>query len=160
MIKLKDASKKLYVLLAFVFIFILQGCATTASDPQFNHKDTPSERTYNVPYISAEKPSAIVHVMRDSQFKGSAMDTIITLNGKDLATIQSGEKILFKIEPGEHLLGIKYLGNDPVLGALTLGLARPKRFAESATQFEDGKIYYFRIIDNSDWEWELRRSSQ
>lgn len=98
--------------------------------------------------------------MRDSQFVGSAMTTTLTLNGEEVAAINNGEKFEFYVEPGEHLLGLKFLGNDPVLGALTLGVARPKRFIEAATIFEAEKIYYFRIVDNANWEWDLKRSSR
>ena len=98
--------------------------------------------------------------MRDSQFVGSAMTTTLTLNGDEIAAINNGEKFEFHLEPGEHLLGLKFLGNDPVLGALTLGMARPKRFIEAATIFEAEKTYYFRIVDNANWEWDLKRSSR
>ena len=87
------------------------------------------------------------------------MTTTLTINGQDAAAINNGEKVTFQIEPGEHLLGLKFLGNDPAWGALTLGLVRPKRFIESATRFDAGKEYFFRIVDNANWEWELKRSS-
>ena len=104
-------------------------------------------------------PFAKVSVVRDRQFKGGGLTTTLTFNGKDAANIRSGEKVTFRVEPGEHLLGLRFLGNDPILGALTLGMARPKRFIESATRFEAGREYLFRIVDNANWEWELKRSS-
>ncbi|MCR6666551.1 MAG: hypothetical protein NVV69_11160 [Methyloversatilis sp.] len=88
------------------------------------------------------------------------MTTTLTLNSAEVAAIKNGEKFEFYVEAGEHLLGLKFLGNDPVLGALTLGMARPKRFIEAATIFEAEKIYYFRIVDNANWEWDLKRSSR
>ena len=87
------------------------------------------------------------------------MTTTLTINGEDAAAIDNGEEVVFQLEPGEHLLGLKFLGNDPGLGFLTLGLARPRRFIESATQFKAGQQYIFRIVDNANWEWELKRSS-
>lgn len=119
----------------------------------------PAERIAVLPRLSDGSPFAVVHVIRDAQFTGSAMTTTLTIDGIDAAHIRSGEKLTFKIQPGEHLLGLKFLGNDPVLGPLTLGLARPKRFIESATIFESGREYYFRIVDNANWEWDLKRSS-
>jgi hypothetical protein len=137
----------------------LQGCATTASDPQFTHKATPSERVFRLPKIADGAAFAKVRVMRDAQFQGSAMTTTLTINGQEAAAIDNGEEVIFQIEPGEHLIGLKFLGNDPVWGAFTLGFARPKRFIESATHFDAGKEYIFRIVDNANWEWELKRSS-
>lgn len=117
------------------------------------------ERIVGLPMLAEGAPFAVVHVMRDAQFTGSAMTTTFTVDGTDAAHIRSGEKLTFKIQTGEHLLGLKFLGNDPVLGPLTLGLARPKRFIESATIFESSREYYFRIVDNANWEWDLKRSS-
>lgn len=138
----------------------LQGCATSASDPQYTHQPVQPERIFGLPKLSQNAAVARVVVMRDSQFVGSAMTTTLTLNGEEVAAINNGEKFEFYVEPGEHLLGLKFLGNDPVLGALTLGVARPKRFIEAATIFEAEKIYYFRIVDNANWEWDLKRSSR
>ena len=87
------------------------------------------------------------------------MTTTLTVDGIEAAHIQNGERLAFDLLPGEHLLGLRFLGNDPVWGALSLGLARPKRFIEAATVFEAGKQYVFRIVDNAAWEWELKRSS-
>lgn len=114
----------------------------------------------NLPPLSSDPSLATVLVMRDYQFKGSGLTTTLTLNGQDVAQIQAGEKVEFSLSPGEHLLGLRFYGNDPVLGVLTLGIVRPKRFIESATTFQPGKVYRFRIVDNANWEWELKRSSQ
>jgi hypothetical protein len=145
--------------LVLALALAVQGCATTASDPSKSHTPVPAVRVLALP--AAENPSQapIVHVMRDAQFKGAAMTTTLTFDGQEIAHIESGESLTFKVEPGEHLLGLKFLGNDPVLGILTLGIARPKRFIESATRFEPGRDYFFRIVDNANWEWDLKRSS-
>lgn len=87
------------------------------------------------------------------------MTTTLTFDGQDVAHLRSGEAHIFNVSPGEHILGLMFLGNDPVLGALTLGIARPKRFIESATTFTPGGHYFFRIVDNANWEWEIQRSS-
>ena len=137
----------------------IAGCATTASDPSFSHDAVPPKRVLFIPDTQPGQKPATVEVMRDSQFTGSAMTTTLTFDGQEMAHIQSGEKIVFRVPPGEHLLGLKYLGNDPLLGSLTLGLARPKRFIEAATRFESGKTYIFRIVGNANWEWDLKRSS-
>ena len=141
-------------------VVVLQGCATSASDPSFTHKPVSAERIISLPRITIPATASTVRVLRDSQFKGSAMGTTLTFNGQEVAEIQNGEKLTFTVDSGEHLLGLRFLGNDPVLGLFTLGLARPKRFVESPTRFEPGKEYIFRIVDNANWEWELKRSSQ
>src|SRR5574337_232691 len=141
-------------------LLVLVGCATTASDPSNDHALVPSDRLLNLPPVLRDPNFAVVLVMRDAQFKGSAMTTTLTLDGEDVAHVKSGEKVEFSLRPGEHLLGLRFLGNDPILGMFTFGLARPKRFIESATNFEANRVYRFRIVDNANWEWELKRSSQ
>ena len=139
----------------------LQGCATStsASDPSMTHNRVPTDRVVEIPPIKDLATASTVHIMRDAQIKGSAMTTTVTIDGQDAAHVENGEKLTFKIDAGEHLIGLKFLGNDPVMGWLTLGIARPKRFSETATRFEPGREYFFRIVDNANWEWELRRSS-
>lgn len=159
-LNIKINFERVFVALCAFLAIFLQGCATTASAPQFTHSPVPQERIFRIPPVSSGGLKATVHVMRDYQFKDSAMTTMLTINGEDAAAIKSGEKITFQVEVDEYILGLKYLGNDPVLGAFTLGLARPQRFIESATKFEEGKTYYFRIVDNANWEWELQRSSR
>lgn len=145
--------------LSLVLSLALTGCATSASDPSFTHKPVPPERVLFTPQSADDPKPATIEVMRDSQFKGGGVTTTLTFDGQEMAHIKSGEKITFRVTPNEHLLGLKFLGNDPVLGTLTLGIARPKRFTENATRFESGRTYIFRIVDNANWEWELKRSS-
>lgn len=147
------------ILLSFLLSLFVLGCATIASNPSQSHNFVPPERILYFPTVMEPSPFAKVSVVRDRQFKGGGLTTTLTFNGKDAANIRSGEKVTFRVEPGEHLLGLRFLGNDPILGALTLGMARPKRFIESATRFEAGREYLFRIVDNANWEWDLKRSS-
>lgn len=148
------------ILATIILVLLLHGCATTSSDPSFVHVEVPSERVVLSPRMPEPSKSATVRVMRDAQFKGGAMTTTLTFNGQDMAHIKSGEAHTFKVGQGEHILGLRFLGNDSILGALTLGIARPKRFIESATTFVSGGEYFFRIVDNANWEWELKRSSR
>ena len=141
-------------IILLIVALTIQGCATAASNPSSTHKPVPAARILALPSVKEPANAATVHVMRDAQFVGSAMTTTFTFNGNDAAHIQSGEKVTFKVEPGEHLVGLKFLGNSPIFG-----IFRPKRFIESATHFVAGREYIFRIVDNANWEWELKRSS-
>lgn len=142
-----------------IILLVLSGCATSSSNPSFSHKSIPLERILQNQKISDNKHAATVHIMRDSSFIGSLMTTTFTIDGNEIAKIRSGEKYSFKIEPGEYIFGIKFLGNDPVLGVLTLGVARPLRWKEDAVQIRPQKEYFFRIVGNANWEWDLKRSS-
>ncbi|MBM2854452.1 MAG: hypothetical protein HW417_1380 [Steroidobacteraceae bacterium] len=147
-------------ILIVVVAIALAGCAIQASNPQLKHDTVPPKRVMGLPPAKDPAASATVHVMRDSQIAGSAMNTVLTIDGEDAARIRDGEEVTFSLEPGEHLLGLKFTGNNPVSGGFTFGFHRPKRFNESATQFEAGKIYIFRIVSNANWEWELHRASK
>src|SRR5574337_65046 len=123
-------------------LLVLVGCATTASDPSNDHALVPSDRLLNLPPVLRDPNFAVVLVMRDAQFKGSAMTTTLTLDGEDVAHVKSGEKVEFSLRPGEHLLGLRFLGNDPILGMFSFGqsvsssqqpTSRPTEFIASAS---------------------------
>jgi hypothetical protein len=135
-----------------IIMLLIVGCATTSSNPSFEHEPISSERILHLPTVSNPQNACLVHIMRDRVFKGSAMTTTFTINGKDIADIKNGEEFTFKLDPDEYIFGLKFFKNDPVMGMMSLGLARPKRWKEEAVQINKNEEYYFRIVDDANWE--------
>lgn len=89
----KSIAKGLYVL---VLAVLIAGCA--------------SGLIGKLPTIADEKRSGEVTVIRISSIVGVTNSYKITLNGTDIFGIRSGHYTKFKINEGEHYIGIKCFG--------------------------------------------------
>ena len=140
------AMKRLYF--ALVFAVVTTGCAFGPIG--------------KLPMIVDEKLTGEVTVIRKSDFVGCAVNYIITLNGKEIFGIRSGQYTKFKLNEGEYHIGIKSVGNinkkeDPCLFTVTPNsntyfLARPTfdfaviyPISEAAAQKRIQKSKYFSM---------------
>ncbi len=90
----KNITRKLFVVLALAIV--LTGCA--------------SGPIGKLPMIADQKLAGEVMVIRISNIVGATNSYIITLNGKDIFGIRSGQYTNFKLNKGEHYIGIKCFG--------------------------------------------------
>lgn len=97
-------KKLLFILLPF---FILTACATSATNIS-DAKPAPSDRIYQDDYVGSDS-SELVFV-RDSGLMGTACLAKIYIDGKEYAGLKSGEKVKFKVSPGEHIIGVTLRG--------------------------------------------------
>ena len=85
-------------LLVLVFAILIAGCVTGSGPID------------ELPAIVDEKRSGEVTVIRIHSFFGSANSFIINLNGIDMFAIRSGQHTKFKLNEGEHYIGVKCFG--------------------------------------------------
>lgn len=90
------------ILIAAVVLAMLAGCATSPV-PSDKARLAPSERV-----SSYQKPvpggSSLI-VTRDTGFTGGGCFATVFLNGAPVAKLDTGEKAVFQVPPGEWLLG-------------------------------------------------------
>ena len=85
-------------LLVLVFAILIAGCVTGSG---------PIDK---LPAIENEKRSGEVTVIRIHSVVGVANYYIINLNGTDMFVIRSGQHTKFKLNEGEHYIGVKCYG--------------------------------------------------
>jgi len=83
---------------------LLAGCATTPT-PTGLARDVPLSRVFEVSQLKPFPGSGQVIVKRDEGLSASACNSQIFVNGRLLAEISPGEKVVFYLPDGEHMLG-------------------------------------------------------
>lgn len=89
-----------------VSLILLNGCATTPVSNR-NAKDVPSERIISKSSLIKNPGEGTLIVKRDSGFTGSGCNIIVYLDGNAIAELDTGEKVKFFAQPGEHILSAK-----------------------------------------------------
>lgn len=112
-----------YVLSLIVTIVTLAGCAT-APPPSANLTLAPKEQIVSLPVVTSATP-ALVRVVRDQGFVGSAVFMHLSLDGKKFASLNPGEYLEFQADPGEYLFSVML--TDP------FGLRQPFEHASSGS---------------------------
>lgn len=118
----------------------------------------PPERVHWTPEVPASAALATVHIIREARFKGWAVPTTLTIDGKEVAIIRNGENLMVRIPPGQYSLGLKYEGQGP-LNPEPPAHEREKAFVESVLDFAGGKYHDLRIVPDERWNWQLSRAS-
>ena len=115
----------------------LVGCSTQPMAPEAAHA-VPPERVYK--HIVATDPKPVpVSIVRDSGMMGSAVYQHLSINGERLASIDVGERLDIRLDPGTYVFGV----------IPTDGFGTHTEQATEAT-LERGKQYFFRVmIDQS-----------
>jgi hypothetical protein len=88
--------KNITKIICCIGVIVFTGCASGPID--------------KLPIIADQKLSGEVIVLRISNIIGATNSYIITLNGKDIFGIRSGQYTTFKLTEGEHYIGIKCFG--------------------------------------------------
>jgi hypothetical protein len=96
--------------LTFAFLFL----AACASSPikLSEAKSVSPDRVLLVPAQTSKSGKIII--VRDSGGAGNLSDVIIKVDGKEAASIKTGEKIEFSLPEGSHVLGVRFSTNDRV----------------------------------------------
>lgn len=99
----KYFSWKTFLLLS---ISLLNSCATT---PVSNNdaKTVPAERIISKSAHVKNLGEATLIVKRDTGFTGSGCNIVVYLDGKAIAELDTGEKVTFYAQPGDHILSAK-----------------------------------------------------
>ncbi|WP_145561145.1 hypothetical protein [Yersinia mollaretii] len=89
-----------------VSISLLNGCATTPVSNK-DARTVPLERIISKSVQIKNPGEATLIVKRDSGFTGSGCNIVVYLDGKAIAELDTGEKITFYAQPGDHILSAK-----------------------------------------------------
>lgn len=87
-------------------LLLLNGCATTPVSND-NAKDVPSERIISKTSLIKNPGEGAMIVKRDSGFTGSGCNIVVYLDGTAIAELDTGEKVKFFAQPGDHILSAK-----------------------------------------------------
>jgi hypothetical protein len=96
--------KNKYASLLFAgFSLAFAGCSSTEITAA---QSTPvgSERVLSRMYTTPNKADQRVQIVRDGGLVGSAVDIIISVDGEDIAILQSGEGVELHLPVGRHLI--------------------------------------------------------
>jgi hypothetical protein len=64
----------------------------------------------SLPTVSDPTDAAEIVVIRENRFTGSALTDPITLDGVEIHGLRVGEHVVMKVNPGDHIVGTRYLG--------------------------------------------------
>jgi len=92
------------ILMLMMGVLLLGGCATTPT-PTALARDVPLSRVFQQSLLKASSEGGQVIVKRDEGLSASACNSQIFVNGRLLAEISTGEKVVFYLPEGEHMLG-------------------------------------------------------
>jgi hypothetical protein len=95
-----------YLTILWLITIIITGCATKAINTQ-EAIPVPKERILNRKYLSASEGAVPVTIKRDKGFFGSGCSQTIMVDGEDIAVLYAGEKIVFHLNEGEHIIGLR-----------------------------------------------------
>lgn len=123
------------ILLAAVAVVMLAGCATSPV-PSDKARPAPSERVSG--YQNPVPGGSSLIVTRDTGFTGGGCFATVFLNGAPVAKLDTGEKAIFQVPPGEWLLGTALDGS-------ALCATNPERM-ETAVVLKPGQQKKFRVF--------------
>lgn len=129
----------------------LSGCVTQAV-PNTKAKDVPAERVL----IQGAGDSDFIITRDNGWLVGGGCFTTLTLDGKHVARIGTGETISYKIKPGRHILGI---ADDPKGGGLC-GVGDGQPYRETSTVISENETQKFRISGDTNSGLDIRPTSK
>lgn len=128
----------------------LSGCVTEAV-PTSNAKIVPAERVL----IQGSGNSELIITRDNGWLVGGGCYTTLTLDGKHVARIGTGESISYKTKAGRHILGI---ADDPQGGGLC-GVGNGKPYKETSTVISENETQKFRISGDTNSGLDIRPTS-
>ena len=118
---------------------LLFGCATQNIAGTDAYASVPSSRIVGtLPTIPVGSLEGIIVVKRDPGLMGTAISSILLINGEPVAKLKPGEYIQLRMPAGEALFGVSWSDN---LGALKTASTR-----EVAIDVKAGQTYYVRMF--------------
>jgi hypothetical protein len=141
-------SSRIYVI---GLLFVLAGCATTPT-PTNSAKPVPNERVLESALFHRNSPKDVeVIVKRDQGLNGALNDTILTVDGKEVAKLQPGEIARLYLPSGRYLLGVVPSSNP--FGSHSL------QEIEASVSAETLQIYRIQTGSGDDFAFRIARSS-
>lgn len=140
-----------------VACLLTAACVSTSGERGYDHRPLAEQEVLYRPVVTSNAP-AIIHVMRDARVWGGAMAPMLLVNGEEIAHISNGSALTLELDPGQHLIGIRSLGNDMV-SPFTLGIRRPTEIIELELNAASDGQYFFRIETRAGDEFSIQRTS-
>lgn len=130
-------------LVAGIMVSMLAACSTTPINPeQAPRLETSFVMDPTLLQASPEKSS--IRVARDSGTWGSAIDILIYLDGRHVASINANRVLQIWVPPGAHKVGMQ-----------SFNAAYPVTYLDVTTRA--GEVADFRVYqDGSDWQFTRR----
>lgn len=107
-----------------IVIALLSGCATQPTATN-SAQLVPAKQIINSDIVKPANGAGEVVVKRDSGFRGSACAIRIHSDGQPVADLWSGEKIVFYVPEGEHIISASTCGGGMVETQANVKAAKP-----------------------------------
>lgn len=130
--------KKYKIVLAGI---LLTGCATQPIATS-NAVPVPEKRILDVSLMQRAQNSGEVIVKRDKGFKGSGCVIRTYIDAKPVADIDTGEKVVLYLNPGDHIISVEQGG---ICGGVGM--------VETKVSVQSGVTYSYRIAYGSNFEF-------
>lgn len=121
------------LVLAAALAAALAGCAATQPPPPTQARPVPPERTAAAEPTASPTP-ALVRITRDVGYIGSAAAMHLWLDGRRVATLQPGEFIEFRADPGARRLS-----------ALPVSIFKDRHPTVLPVAWQPGRQYHYRL---------------
>lgn len=144
----------LQFLSAAIPLVLIQAYRVDARPMEVLSRPVPAERIHWMPAQVSSQPAAMLHVVRQSHWKGWAQPITLLIDGKPAASIKDGENVMLHIPPGQYVIGLKYSGQDP-LNPKSAAEPRSTVYSGTVQQLSGGKSHDFRIVSDARWNWQL-----
>ena len=117
-----------------VFVVMLSACATTAVSTS---EAIPTRDVLDATLTTQRDGTGKVLIKRDLGTVGSACAIRVSVNGKPLANLRTGQIVIAYVEPGEYILGASstgICGGGDAESPLRLGIGETKTYRVSIDQ--------------------------
>lgn len=139
--------KQIMIVLA---VIVLSGCVTESVSPG-NAKAVPADRIL----VQGGGDSKLIITRDNGWLVGGGCYTTLTLDGKHIARIGTGETLSYEVQVGRHILGI---ADDPKGGGLC-GVGTGKPYKEISTVISGNETQKFRIAGDTNSGLDIRPTS-
>lgn len=132
------------IIIACVAAVFAVGCSSTPTKLSAA-QPVPSERVYRTAQSTSQNPARVV-IVKDQGTWASFGYHQIFLNGKVVASIRTGERVEFLLDPADYIVGVL-----PVASTTTTEQSLGGYAVTSIDQIlVAGKTYYYRILVDGD----------
>jgi hypothetical protein len=92
-----------------VLALALSACVSTSPVSLSEATYVPADRIL-IKSLSSDVNAGTITFIRDSGMLGAGCNIGVFIDGKHAATLDTGERVAFKVEPGEHIVGGSAVG--------------------------------------------------
>lgn len=140
-------------LIVGLLLFLPLGCATQNIPGVARYEAVPSAQILGfVQAAGKSEETALLIVKRDKGLAGSALSSVFTIAGKQIALIKPGQYFEMPLRSGEYVFGVAWSDD---LGPIGTGAMR-----EVSIDCKAGKTYYLRMFPQAGSGIVIERSSQ